>query len=118
MGPSGTAQSWTGVTGLPVPHDEITPSQVLVVQGGLPASSALLVLSAASMSEDYPRPETCCGVEFWLDDDTVVYESDASPRRLVAWKVGTHAVAWVAQIDGYDPDRELLVSSYARIWDR
>jgi hypothetical protein len=118
MGPGGWAQSWTGVRGLPVPGNEITPSQVLRVDGDSPAPDALLVLGSSSLPEDNVRADFCCGVVFWLTGDTVVYESQAQPRRLVAWQVGTHALGWVAAIEGFDPEREVLVSSYARIWDR
>jgi hypothetical protein len=118
MGPGGWAQAWTGVRGLPVPGNEITPSQVLRVDGDSPARDALLVLSSSSLPEDNVRADYCCGVVFWLDDDTVVYDSQAQPRRLVSWQVGTHALGWVASIEGFDPEREVLVSSYARIWDR
>ncbi len=118
MGPGGIAQSWTRVSGLPVPDDEITPSQVIRVDGDSPARDALLVLSSSTLPEDDVRADFCCGVVFWLDDDTVVYDSQAQPRRLIAWQVGTHALGWVATIEGFDPDREVLVPSYARIWDR
>ncbi|MFC4787112.1 hypothetical protein ACT8ZV_21730 [Nocardioides sp. MAHUQ-72] len=118
MGPGGIAQSWGRIEGLPVPRNEITPSQALLVQGDAPARNAMLVLSAASLSGDHPRPDHCCSVEFWLDVETVVYESPAQPRRLVAWRVGTHDMGLVTSIVGFDPDREVLVSSYARIWDR
>ncbi|NYD40623.1 hypothetical protein [Nocardioides panaciterrulae] len=115
MGPGGTAQSWAGVTGLPGPAGEATPAQVLLVQGDPPAPDALLVLGASAAQ---PRPARCCDVDFWLDDRTVVYESGAAPRRLVAWRVGTHALGVVTRIVGYDPSRVSLVSSYARVWDR
>jgi hypothetical protein len=118
MGPLGTAQSWGRVAGLPVPPDDVTPSQALVVEGGAPAHDALLVLGSASSPDAAQRPDLCCGVEFWLDSETVVYESQTQPRRLVSWRVGTHDLGRVASIVGFDPDRELLVSSYARIWDR
>ena len=42
----------------------------------------------------------------------------AAPRRLVAWRVGTHALGVVTRIVGYDPSLVSLVSSYARVWDR
>jgi hypothetical protein len=118
MGPGGWAQSWTGVEGLPVPGNEITPSQVLRVDGDSPAGDALLVLSSSDLPVDNVREDHCCSVAFWLDGDTVVYESREQPRRLVAWQVGTHALGWVASIEGFDPERQVLVSSYARIWDR
>lgn len=119
MGPGGWAQGWTGVSGLPVPGDEVTPSQVLRVDGDSPGRDALLVLGSSSQEPARDvRPDHCCGVAFWLDGGTVVYESQAQPRRLVAWQVGTHALGWVAAIEGVDPDREVLVSSYARVWDR
>lgn len=118
MGPGGTAQAWTGVTGLPVVADERTPSQVLLVQGDAPLRDALLVLGDSTSPIDRERPEECCSVEFWLGEHTVVYESASDPRRLIAWQVGTHGVGVVSTIEGYDADRTTLVSSYARIWDR
>jgi len=119
MGPLGTAQSWGGIAGLPVAGDRSTPTQAVVVQGYRTADDALLVLGADA-SSDPQRPEHCCSVEFWLDDDTVAFESGApgAPQRLVAWKVGTHALTRVATLEGYDPDRQVVVSSYARVWDR
>ena len=95
---------------------EITPSQVLLVQGDVRAHDALLVLSAASTPQEQPRPDFCCGVAFWLERDVVVYGSGASPGRLVAWRVGTHEVRQVTTIRGYDPDREVVDSSYAAVW--
>lgn len=115
MGPGGWAQSWTGVAGLPVPDGEETPSQVMRVQDNSEEDSLLVYRSS---SEDR-RADLCCGVDFWLDGDAVVYESPAAAgRRLVAWEPGTHAFGQVATVGGYDPEREDLVSSYARIWDR
>ncbi|WP_180934415.1 hypothetical protein [Nocardioides ungokensis] len=118
MGPLGTAQSWGRFAGLPVSSDQVTPSQALVVEGDAPAHDALLVLGSASTPDADQRPDFCCGVEFWLDSDTIVYESQTQPRRLVSWRVGTHDLGRVSSIVGFDPDREFLVSSYARIWDR
>ena len=37
----------------------------------------------------------------------------AQPGRLVAWRVGTHEVRRVTTIGGFDPDREVVDSSYA-----
>ena len=104
--------------GLPVPPHATTPAQVLRVEGDSPAHDALLAYGSATVPEGDARADLCCGVVFWLDGDTVVYESQGQARRLVAWRVGTHDFRSVAQIEGYDPDRELVVSSYARIWDR
>lgn len=117
MGPGGTAQAWGRVTGLPLPPSETTPSQVLVVEGDGPAHDALLELGSAPSAQDDVRPDPCCAVVFWLDDQSVVYESQEQPRRLVAWRVGTHDFGFVTSIEGFDPERELVVSSYARIWD-
>lgn len=117
-GPLGTAQSWGRVTGVPVPPGGTSPAQVLLVDGFAPADDALLVLGPAATSGDVPRPDPCCDVAFWLDDRTVVYESQGQPRRLVAWRVGTHDVGLVTSLEGVDRTREVLVSSYARIWDR
>ena len=97
MGPGGEAQSWTRVPGLPVPRGAVTPSQVLLDSGNGPASRALLVYGSSSSSPDAVRPETCCGVQFWLEDDTVAYETYAGPHRLVAWKVGTHGLGLVTR---------------------
>ena len=116
LGPGGMAQSWARVPGLPVLRGEITPSQVLLVQGDVRAHDALLVLSAASTPQEQPRPDFCCGAAFWLERDVVVYGSGASPGRLVAWRVGTHEVRRVTTIGGYDPDREVVDSSYAAVW--
>lgn len=126
MGPGGWAQSWIRVAGLPLAEDEVPPSQVLRVSGDGDGRESLLVYGS---SPDDRRPDYCCGAAFWLTDDTVVYESrppsgasgqasSQGQRRLVAWKVGTHALGVVATVTGYDGQREDLVSSYARIWDR
>ena len=105
--------------------DQVAPTAVVIepghdawVEGDAPAHDALLVLGSAPTPDAAQRPDLCCGVEFWLDSDTVVYESQTQPRQLVSWRVGTHDLGRVASIVGFDPDRELLVSSYARIWDR
>ena len=121
MGPGGDAQGWSGVTGVPLPPHAIRPAQVLVARVDAPLGHALLVLGAASLAQDRTRPVDCCGVQFWLDGSTVVYESTGSggrPERLVAWRVGSHDLGLVATIEGYDADREGLVASYVRIWDR
>ena len=117
MGPLGVAQSWGRVAGLPLPRDEVSPSQVLLVQGYSSADDALLELGTTA-SDDPQRPEHCCGVVFWLDSQTVVYGSPVQPGRLIAWRVGTHDLGRVTSVEGYDPEREIVVSSYARIWDR
>lgn len=100
-----------------MPDNEITPSQVLTVEGFVDASGALLVFSAVSLSMDDVRPEACCDVAFWLDGDTIAYESRGDTHRLLAWKVGTHEFGRVATVTGYDPGEVAVVSGYARIGD-
>ncbi|WP_217996970.1 hypothetical protein, partial [Nocardioides jensenii] len=116
-GPTGVAQSWSGADGLPVVDDEITPSEVMVVQGFDESDSALLVFGSTGLSYlGGERNKECCPVKFWLDDEWVVHESLDGTPRLIAWKVGTHGVARVSEITGLKPDQEYAVSSYARIW--
>ncbi|WP_121257826.1 hypothetical protein [Nocardioides ferulae] len=108
----GTAQSWTGVPDLPLPPGQSGLAEVLLVEGWEPDDGALLVLGSSGSGEG-ARPGRCCGVRFWLDEQTVVYQSDQAPHRLVAWRVGSRALGLVATIEGVDTEREELVSSYA-----
>ena len=78
-------RGWARVPGLPVLRGEITPSQVLLVQGDVRAHDALLVLSAASTPQEQPRPDFCCGAAFWLEPD-VSSTPPRAPRS--AWSGG------------------------------
>ena len=111
MGPLGTAQTWASVA-LPGPDTPPVPTRVVVVDGYTRADDALLVLGETGTSE---RPESCCSVTFWLDSQRIVYESATDPRRLVAWRVGTHELGTVATISGLVPGQH-VVSSYVRVW--
>jgi hypothetical protein len=113
MGPLGTAQTWTAITGLRLPGDSARSARVLVVDAFESDSSALLTLGESARSA--PRPDDCCSVQFWLDAEHIVYESPTDPRRLVAWRVGTHELAVVTTITGVPSQR--LVSSYVRVWN-
>lgn len=113
MGPLGTAQTWSSITGLRLPGDSVRPTRVLVVDAFGGDNSALLTLTESARST--PRADDCCSAQFWLDTERIVYESPTDPRRLVAWRVGTHELAVVTTITGV-PDQE-VVSSYVRIWD-
>jgi hypothetical protein len=113
MGPLGTAQTWTAITGLPLPGDSVRSARVLVVDAFESDNSALLALGESARST--PRHDDCCSAQFWLDTEHIVYESPTDPRRLVAWRVGTHELAVVSTITGVPSQR--LVSSYARVWN-
>jgi hypothetical protein len=111
MGPLGTAQTWSSVD-VPLPRASLRPGRVVVVEGYRRADDAVLVLGETVTEE---RPEDCCSVSFWLDDERVAYESATEPRRLVAWRVGTHELAVVATLSGVQPGQG-VVSSYVRVW--
>jgi hypothetical protein len=111
MGPLGTAQTWAPVD-VPLPRSALRPSRAVVVEGNRRSDDALLVLGETDTAA---RPEACCSVSFWLDDERIVYESATDPRRLVAWRVGTHELAVVATLAGVEPGQG-VVSSYVRVW--
>jgi hypothetical protein len=113
QGPLGTAQTWTAITDLRLPDESARSARVLVVDAFESDDSALLTLGESVRSA--PRPDNCCTVQFWLDTEHVVYESSTDPRRLVAWRVGTHELAVVSTITGAPSER--VVSSYVRVWD-
>ncbi|KRF14539.1 hypothetical protein [Nocardioides sp. Soil796] len=116
-GPKGVAQSWSGADGLPVADHEVTPSEVMVVQGFDESDSALLVFGSKAFANlGGERNKECCPVKFWLDDDWVVYEAQDGSPRLIAWQVGTHDFRRVSELTGLKPDQEYAVSSYSRIW--
>lgn len=110
QGPANTAQTWTAR--VPVAHDTSRRSLVLVVAGFQRDDDALLVLGGSAQS---PRPDGCCSVTFWLDNERLVYESPTDPRRLVAWRLGTHELDIVATLTGIEPGQH-VVSSYVRVW--
>lgn len=116
LGVGGIAQAWGRVEGLPGPAGEATPSQAVLVEGATAASDALLVLREGPTSGATARPDFCCGVAFWLRPGVIAYGSRAQPHRVLAWRVGTHDVRRVTSIEGYDPDRQFVDSSYADVW--
>jgi hypothetical protein len=105
-------------TSVPVRPGTVDTRMLLAVER-YPASGPALhdVVSLTSSAQER-RWKTCCQEVGWLDDGSVVYESQAATSRLVAWHVGTHEFGRVATITGVDSVSESYVSSWARLWGR
>lgn len=106
-GDAGSAFSLEGVAGLPVAEDEVTPSQVIVVDGTERRSA--LVLSASGSSG--ARQKQCCAAQAWWGSERLVYETrEGGTATVWSWWVGSHEFARLSEISGADGS---LVSSYA-----
>jgi hypothetical protein len=57
------------------------------------------------------RGKGCCPVVGWVGDDTVAFQSGS---RVLAWRVGTGQVYWVAELAGLEPRTEHASQSWAR----